>query len=180
VSRREIETRNGKVVFLEDFPFYYGRAAQFLLNGAPSGAIGAEAQLTISVNNWPQVATALRFFTTYQIDDEDFQNDPAVYNNLRPLDDHITVEVTLAQQNITSQPLAVPILQGVGGTVYHPLVSDYLWRGGNQITIRARRLTSYPGTFSVPITPTLHAGIVVVVGISDQLPGSAPGSSGRP
>jgi len=165
---------------LEKFPFYYPANAQFLLNGAPSGAQGAEARVVISVNNWPQVAVGIRVCMSYEIDDAVFAQLPTVYENLSRLDDQCSLEVILAQQNITARPMHLRLMQGRDGLIYHPLVSQYLWRGGNQITLILRRLVSYPVVFETNIIPTAHAALAVVVGVSDMLSGASPGSTGRP
>jgi hypothetical protein len=136
--------------------------------------------MTISVNNWPQVATAIRVAHTYQIDDAIFAANPAIYRDLEIVDSKTTIDISLAQQSITAEPVLLPLLQGERGLIFHPLVEDYLWRGGNQITLTFRRVVGYPVVNETNIIPTVYAALCVVVGVSDQLPGSAPGSTSRP
>ena len=173
-------------------PVYYEGNDQFLdSDGEPSGAVGSEAMVTISINNRPQKLTAVRVVLAYALP-EITEVAPQgalgwLFDRITDVEDQMTIETDLSQSNIVVGKAHLRGFQGgvkgQGAIVYHPFPTTFLWRGGNNITFTFRRVVAFPlvpftdgNTFE--ITPTVY---VVTEGcqlINDIVPPKGPPSTG--
>jgi len=177
-------------------PVYYEGNAPFLdSDGDPSGAAGAEATVTIDVNNRPQKWTSLRVVMAYDLPPfEDFGAANAILSDfldrIKDIEDQCTLSVDLSESNIVVGDAHLRGVQGgvkgSGGVIYHPFPTPMLWRGGNNVTLTFKRILSFP---SIPlddtpddfqITPTVY---VVTEGcqlFNDLVPPRGAPSTGWP
>jgi hypothetical protein len=144
----------------------------FLVDGQRSGAIGAEAKATLSLDTFPELLYAVRFTTSYELPPATFGLAPAFKQQMREggVDDDFTVQVLLTQQNITSQaPAHLRNFQGALQTNLHPLPIPYPFRGGNRFDFTARRVSSYPqlrvDEQIVQVLPQLFVTIIAARGV---------------
>lgn len=138
---------------LQEFPLYYPRKGEFLVNGQPSGAIGATAELQIPLTNAPHIITGIRICNFYTADD--FELYPLLRQGL--VDEDQEVEVSLAQQNITAGYVHQRALTG-GPLLWQPFSVPFGAAGSNNWLIRIRRLVAYPaGVSGITAAVTLFA-----------------------
>lgn len=131
-------------------------------NGQPSGAVGAQATVTISINLRPQFVTGIRIHNVYPIP-AGLQNvDQLTY--LERLDEEQTMTTELTQSNIIVRAVLQTLFVGRGGIHWHPLPVPYPWGGGNNITLVITRLTAYPDG----ILPTCHVALEGVTYVKDS------------
>lgn len=152
----------------EAFPLYYETDADFLLDNVASGAQGALARLTRDLNNFPHVVYGVRIWNVWTLP---VGADAAAVELARYVREWIepeqTVEIQLAQENVTAQPTLQPNMMGRGGLHWHPFPKPYLMAGGNQFRIIVRRTTGYPQISDTDILPRCHATLVTVVSRAD-------------
>jgi hypothetical protein len=167
---------------------YYPKEAPFLLSRNPSGDEGAECKFEFSLDNYPDIIYGLRGTVVYALPAA-FENENFNFRQLMKqggVDEGFDIEVTLTQSNITTGWVPAPNFWGSQGINWHPLAVPYMLRGGNNVTVKARRTISYPHpTFGDPeqtlnVAPTLKLTLVTGVLVADTMPGSAPGSTGAP
>ena len=158
------------------FPGYKPAAGQFMLASSPSGAAGARVKLTLSLNNSPQILDGVRSRVSYELPAEFWRDNPGFKRDMREggVDTDFLMSIDLTQQNITQDATHVDTIQGAGGVNYHPFPSPYLFQGGNNVTVTAERLSSYPvvvvGQSEFIIAPTLHVTLV----LNSYVAGRAP------
>lgn len=151
----------------EGFPFYYAMSAPFELDGNPSGAAGAVAEMDRELTNPPHIFYGVRLRNVYPMDAIE---NAAAFLAVKQLDSDQMIRIDLAQQNICAQPTlqdtVVGGTAGGGGTVvhWHPFPHPYLCAGANNIALRVVRLTGYPDLAQgVPVHPVCHATLVTAV-----------------
>ncbi len=143
------------------FPVLYPASAPFLdANGAPSGARGAIARVTIEFNLRPNFLTSIRAMNVYEIGSAFEEKIPF----LDKLDGFQTMTTELTQSNIVVRETLQPLAMGRDGFVWHPLPCPYNWRGGNNITLLFRRLVAYPAL----ILPTVHVTLECLQLVNDR------------
>jgi hypothetical protein len=159
---------------MQKFPIYYPGNAQFQdQDGQPSGLIGAQAIVEIGLNNRPHEIIGIRVQNVYALPAERPQ-DPDLCCLLDRLDGEQLVSLDLAQQNVIVESMLQTTLTGKNGIHWHPFACSYPFRGGNNLRLTFRRLTSYPPEFF----PVVHVTAVGWVWVSDELPAGAPPSTG--
>ena len=152
----------------QGFPLYYSTSAPLLLDGEPSGAAGARAELVRELNNFPHIFYGVRLRNVYPLPKVDLADE---FRAVKLLDADQVVEVNLAQQNITAQATpqdqlvgGIPSDAGGGAVHWHPFPHPYLMAGGNEIRIVVTRLTSYPNLDDDnPVLPVVRATLVTAV-----------------
>lgn len=161
------EKELGWVLDPEAFPLYYSGSSEFTIDGQASGAVGAEAQVTRELNNFPHIFYGVRVRNLYPLPNIDLREQ---WLAVKQLDADQTVRIELAQQNVTAQAtvqdLLVGGLAGAGGGTqhWHPFPKPYLFAGGNEVNVIVRRLTAYPDLDEQnPVRPTLHVTLVTSV-----------------
>lgn len=143
-------------------PVYFPGTARFQdSNGTPSGAIGAVATVTISINLRPQFLTGIRIRNVYEVPSGLQTIDQLTY--LDRLDEEQTLTTELTQSNIVVRSMLQTLLVGRGGVHWHPLSVPYPWGGGNNLTLVVTRLTAYPAG----VLPTCHVGLEGVTYVKD-------------
>lgn len=172
------------------FPVLQSEEAPFLVQGEPSGAKGATAKVTITLDTYPHLLYGFRFDVSYEIPPSVFGQVPAFKRDMRDggVDDDYDVTILLTQQNIASKPTHVRNVRGAKGTNQHPLAVFYPLRGTNNITIEAVRNSSYAqiraGDVLLDVFPVWKVTLDLARGvqqIADNASGPpAPGSSGYP
>lgn len=171
-----------------EVPKYYPREAPFLLGDQPSGDVGAALKVDFGLDNFPDHVYGLRGRIVYALPNEfEVENlDFRSHMKAGGTDEGFDIQVTLTQSNITTGWVDATTFWGSQGIHWHALSVPYKLRGGNNIVVEARRSISYPHpTYGDPaqtlnVAPTLKLTLVTGVLISDLMPGSAPGSTGRP
>lgn len=171
------------------FPIYYEGVGEFKdADGDPSGAVGAVADVPISINNRPHELVGVRVVNVYEqlplfeTIEIIVQTDPLVIErkvqgvaglglpledlccHLQRLDGDQSLRVELAQQNVVVRDLHQRTMTGRDGVHWHPFACSYPFRGGNNVVCRLVRLTSYPEI----ITPTVHVTLVGWIWVSDE------------
>ena len=132
-------------------PVLFPGSARFQdANGVPSGAVGAQATVEISINLQPQFLVGIRVANVYAIPAEGQIAERFPY--YERLDEEQTLTTELTQSNIIVRAALQSTVTGRRGFHWHPLAVPYLWRGGNNLTMVITRLTSYPDY----ILPTAH------------------------
>lgn len=124
---------------LQEFPLYYSGTAPFQNNGQPSGLAGAFAQVRIALTNAPHIIGGIRIVLTYPGEPSDLVTYRQGY-----LDDENTVEISLAQQNITAGPVHQRTICGTNGILWQPFYVPFGAAGTNNFNIRLVRVTSFP------------------------------------
>jgi hypothetical protein len=147
------------------FPIYYDLAEPFLgASGARSGAAGATAKLEKSISNFPHMLFGLRVISVYPFPGTPAQGDEVTYGLMKEwMDDEVTLQMTLAQQNVTAQAIPVRNLNGKNGINWHPFAVPFPMAGGNNIEILLTRLTSLPDLGDAPTLP--EARVTLVAGV---------------
>lgn len=151
----------------EWFPIYYGFDARpFQLNGAPSGAAGAQARLSRSLPNPPHILLGIRVSNIYTIpenaDHDDIQDFAILKNHV---DGEQTLAVNLAQQNVVAQQVIQKhITGGQDGFNWYPLPQTFPMAGANNIEIVLTRLTAYPLLAGAAVLPQAYCTLVCAVG----------------
>lgn len=182
----------------QKFPVYYPGEAVFteggVPSGQPSGAVGAQALITITINTRPHGFLGIRLRNVFPV--PEFPLEPIAqsyfptWRDLHGLDVDQDVRVELAQQNIlmdrTDQALFVGG-PGIGGSfVWHPFPCVYPFRGGNNVRIFVTRTTAYPLVVdgSEPpvegIFPVCKAVLVGYSYVTGDIEEGGPPSSGFP
>lgn len=149
----------------QKIPVYFPGSARFQnADGVPSGALGAKATVTISINLRPQWFTGIRAWNVYPVG-ETFQNFNILY--LQHLDNQQTMSTELTQSNIVVRDALQPLLLGGGAPAihWHPFATPYPWGGGDNITLIFTRLTSYP----TDVLPTVHVLLEGIMLVRDQV-----------
>lgn len=159
-------------------PVYFPGAGRFQdAEGQPSGAVGAVAVVVININLRPQWLTAIRVQTVYDVPAALRTVDSLTW--LARLDGEHTMSTDLTQSNIIVREAMVPTIVGPaapqpGGVHWHPLAAPYPWSGGDNITLRFRRVTGYP-TGDNAILPTVHVTLEGIMMVRDT-PGTNRGA----
>lgn len=154
---------------LQEFPLYYpATPQQFLDNGVHSGAAGAIAQVNIPLTNLPHMLFALRISNVFNTDDLALKK--AIID--AGLEYEQTIEVSQAQQNITTGPTLQSHVTGTPATgqVWHPLPSPFGFTGTNNLQIKIRRLIPYPDG----ILPVAFVTLVCTVLNATNFAGTTP------
>lgn len=149
------------------FPFEYSLGPESFVgsDGAPSGALGAEALLTRPISNFPFLWKGIRVWNTFPIDAQWGANEIALYRAVKEwVDMEQTIKIELTQQNVLSDPILQPLVTGSRGGYWAPFVAPFVMAGGNNITVAIRRATSYPTIGGVTITPQVHVAAVGMTG----------------
>jgi hypothetical protein len=175
------------------FPVYPSQQGIFQLDGNPSSRAGTTATVEIDLDTFPTLVYGARFETSYELPLAFFTANPAFKQQMREggVDDDYDVSIQLTQGNVTVQQLAhVANLQGRLGINKHPWPVFYPLRGGNKVTMTARRNSSYPQVIDpasgleVPITILWKVTLETARGIRNVADGisspAAPPSSGYP
>lgn len=152
------------------FPtFQEDEADQFRLGGQPSGAAGARAKVQISLNNAPQILYRVTPTVSYELPADFWAAHPEFKKQMREggVDDDYNINITLTQQNVTQGPVHVRNFAGFLNINLTPLPVPYAFEGGNNVTIEAQRLTSYPVIDDVVVVPTFHCTLVLGMFVSD-------------
>ena len=150
------------------FPIYYSMGpSPFNLDGAQSGAVGSEAVLFTDLSNFPHMFMGLRINNVYAIP-SDLGGEPTAQVLLyRALKEHVdgeqTVQILLAQQNITADRLLQTQLTGSAGINWHPFPVPFPMAGANNITVNLRRVTPYPLLGDQPVLPVARGSILAAV-----------------
>ena len=172
-----------KLYKMQKFPIYYPGAGEFQdADGNPSGAAGSEATVEIGLNNRPHEIVGVRIVNVYErvvpvpeIDTGDVELPQNVETCclLGDLDDDQTVQIDLAQQNVIVRAIHQRTLCGKQGIHWHPFPCSYPFRGGNNMFVRLRRLTSYPAA----VLPKVRVTVIGWMYVSDELPPGSPPST---
>lgn len=173
------------------FPVYPSATGTFLLNGAPSGDRGAEANCEITLDTFPYLVYGARFEVSYELPLAYFAENQDYKRNMREggVDDDFEVAISLTQGNVTVQELAhVRNLQGGLSINKHPWPVYYPLRGGNKVSIRARRLSSFAPVIvadvAIPLSVLLKVTLETARGIRNVADGitspAPPPSTGFP
>lgn len=173
------------------FPVYPSASAVFLLDGQPSSRINAEAVCEIQLDTFPTLVYGARFEVSYELPLVYWIANPDYKANMRlgGVDDDIEVSIALTQGNVTTQERAhMRNLQGGESINKHPWPVFYPLRGGNKVTFRCRRLSSYVPVIvndvEVPLTLTLRVSLETARGIQNVADGisspATPPSTGYP
>lgn len=157
------------------YPRAFPGANRYLLDGVPSGAAGAEARVTITIDPYPQAITRITVAHSYEISAAYLETEPGAYVGMREIDDDALVFISATQQNLQSDFQHLRNFQGRG--VWLPLSAPYLVKGLNQIVVTLRRLVPYPALGERAIFPTAHVTLFSVALQSDLAPGAGPPSS---
>ena len=174
---------------LPGYPLYYTQTGKFLSNGqsAGGGLRGSEARVQFTLANFPHLIFGVLSQNIYEVPDDFLDADPDYYVRQVQggINDAQTLNISLTQQNVTSQPTPVAVFSGAENKVFRPWPTIYFFRGGNQATISARRLVQYPrirneAGESFRPEPEILVTLVTVQLNSDFFPGSGPGSTDRP
>jgi hypothetical protein len=173
------------------FPIYESGEAPFLVDTTRSGALGAIATVTITLDNYPHLIYGVRFDVSYEIPAADFGALPGFKRDMREggVDDDFDVTIQMTQQSIAAKRIHVRNLRGALGINQHPFPVPYPLRGSNKITLECRRNSSYP-LFIVPdvrtlnILPTVKISLELARGVQSVADGQtsppAPPSTGFP
>lgn len=154
---------------LQEFPLYYPAAPQtFVLAGQPSGAVGAQAVSLISLTNLPHLLYGIRIDIEFDTDDLDLKN--ALISAGVP--EACTVEISLAQQNITAGPTYLPHMTGrtSKGAPYHPLPAPFGFVGTNNLQVKLTRLISFPAVIIPVALVTLVTGQLNATNAAGTIP----------
>ena len=130
-------------------------------DGNPSGARGAVATVTISINLRPQWLTGIRVSNIYDVPSGSQTIDTLTY--LDRLDEEQTMTTELTQSNIIVRAAVQTHVTGRRGYHWHPLACPYPWGGGNNITLQFTRLTAYPAN----VFPTCHVTLEGIMLVKD-------------
>lgn len=185
-------------VKMQRFPIYYEGVAQFKnADGEPSGAAGSEALVEIGLNNRPHEIVGVRVVNVYEVADlyEQIEYpvpgvDPPVTTResipvagfnlpsgdaccfLERLDGDQLMTLQLAQQNVIVRNLHQRTMTGKAGVHWHPFACAYPFRGGNNIDLTFRRLTSYPAPVNAQdellLAPSVFVTVLGWVWVSDE------------
>lgn len=147
------------------FPQYFPMGPKAFQDGAgaPSGLVGATAELSKDIPNWPIQFLGLRLTNVYPLPESPGDLDVALYTALkRFVDDEQTVRISLSQQNITAEPTLQVQLTGKSGVYWAPFPIPFPMAGGNNIAVSVVRSTSYPALGGEPVEPQVYATILAV------------------
>lgn len=149
------------------FPIYYTMGpVPFLLDGAPSGARGATANLATDLSNFPHFLYGVRLTNTYAaLPDAATDADIARYRLCKEfIDQEQTVRINLAQQNITADRVHQAALCGeYQGLHWHPFPAPFPMAGGNNVVLDVVRLVGYPQINDADVLPECRA--VLLAGV---------------
>ncbi len=168
---------------VEEFPLYYEGHEQFKLDGLPSSARGATADVLIPINNYSHLMYGIRVVNSYDLPAAFFSANPAFKQQMLEggVDSDQSVFIDLAQQNVIARPMHQRTLTGQAGRNWHPFPAPYPFRGGNNLHVVLRRLNPYPlvldGDVLVQVFPTVHVTLVCGVLVSDAFPASGAPST---
>ena len=142
-------------------PVLFPGSARFQnADGQPSGAVGAQATVEISINLQPQFLMGIRVQNVYPIPG----NLVGSLSYLERLDEEQTLTTELTQSNIIVRAALQTTVTGRRGYHWHALSVPYLWRGGNNLTMVITRLTGYPDG----ILPTVHVTLEGIMLVKDS------------
>ncbi len=149
------------------FPIYYPMGAQPFTDGTgqPSGAAGAQARLNRSLSNFPHMFMGLRISNDYDVlGDTPSADDVQLVRFMREwVDGQQTVDINLAQQNITAEQLFQPHLTGHDGVIWAPFPAPFPMAGANDITVTIQRTASYPQVNGEAVQPVCRVSILAAV-----------------
>lgn len=155
---------------------------QFQLNNAPSGATGAVARDTLSLDNFPNAMVALRVAFSFEgLPDANIIATPGIYEAVQRMAEDCTIRIAFAQQGLTQEPAHLRNFQGPTGSLRPiPLPLPHYLRGANQCRVELTRLSPMLTFDNVQVIPTAYFSLVGVSLMSDLAPPAPPGSSGYP
>lgn len=159
------------------YPRLFSGSANYNKDGARSGLVGAEARVSISIDNYPQAITRISVQHAFVVADAVVIADPGVYAQLHAIDEDATIQITATQQDITASATHLANIQGRGSTVPMPLAAPYYLKGTNQVTVVLRRLIGYPTLGEQAINPVAFVTLVSVSVQSDLAPAGVPPQS---
>lgn len=172
------------------FPILMSKRAPFLIDGSPSGALGSIATTTVVVDNYPHMLYGVRLAVTYEIPAALFGLIPDFKANMRQggVDFDFDLTINTSQQSIALEPAHAENVQGAQGIMKLPFPVAYPVRGSNNITIEARRLSSYAQVrvdgIILDVAPTLKITLELARGVQslaeNVIGPPAPGSTGFP
>jgi hypothetical protein len=172
------------------FPIYHSGEAPFMVSGVRSGAIAAEATVSITIDTYPELVYGVRFDCSYELPAAIFGQAPSFKQQMREggVDDDYDVTIRLSQQSVVGTRAHVRNIQGSLGFNRHPWPVPYPLRGTNKIEITAKRNSSYAelrvGETITLVLPVLKVTVEAARGvqqIADNITGPpAPGSTGFP
>lgn len=148
------------------FPIYYPMGPRAFQDaaGQPSGAVGAVAELTKDIPNWPILFMGLRITNVYELPSNPTELDLRIYTASKAyVDDEQTVRIALSQQNLTAEPTLGVQLYGKSGVYWAPFPVPFPMAGGNNIAVTVQRVTAYPNIQQTQIHPTCFATILAAV-----------------
>ncbi len=157
----------------QPIPVYYtAESRPFMLNNAPSGAIGAAARLSHSFNNNPHRIMGIRLANTYALPTNAQGGAPtleqlALWQACREIDDDQEVRLELSQQSVFAQWVNQKALCGYRGEIWHPFATPYLVAGGNDWKLEVRRITGYPTIGGREVLPYVSATLVCEMLVAD-------------
>lgn len=164
----------------QPFPALYSSEPIPFRDGSnPSGAAGARAVASFTLNTNPGAIYGIRINNIYQIPDAPSAEVVALFDYLsRVTDLQQTVDVTVAQQKMT---LNAPVLQThISGTsfLFYEFPEPFgPIQGSNNFRVELRRLTSYPSYFDGEVQQNIFPqAIVTLTGRLDVAAGPAPAS----
>lgn len=139
----------------------------FQLNGAPSGAVGAIARLSVAIDNFPEFVLGVRINNVYPLPPNPNEITMALYRNLKEhTDGEQTVLYRVSQQSVTTNlPLQMHITGRPDGQHWHSFPVPYPIAGANNIQLEIQRITPYPLSWpsSDPVTPILPVCYITLV-----------------
>lgn len=174
--------------FPQEFPIYYSADAAFRVDSRETGDRGAEARVSITLNNAPTILLGLRVTMSWEpiVIEQELGPPLIIYQTeeFQRLDEECSVLVQLTQQNITAgtQVHHLRNLQGSRQINYHPFPAPYLARGGNTVDVTLRRLQSYPliprgDDPPAEIRPRAFVTLVAVSLVDSLVPQAGPPST---
>jgi len=149
------------------FPLYHTEKAQFALEGSASGARGATARVSFSLESLPHILYGISIWITYELIDEFFVANPDFKRNMRDggVDFDFTIKITFTQQNITINPTPIASIQGFNNVNIHPFTAPYPLSGSNNIAVDLTRLSSYPTAAGETVAPFAHITLLTTRGV---------------
>lgn len=148
------------------FPLYYPMGPKAFLDaqGVPSGDVGAIAELTKSISNWPLLFMGLRITNVYALPASPSELEVRIFETSKKyIDDEQTVRIALSQQNITAEATLQVQLTGKSGVYWAPFPVPFPMAGGNDISVTVQRVSAYPTIDQQQIKPVCFATILAAV-----------------
>ncbi len=161
------------------FPIYEGSSAQF-----ENGDLGQAVDITFALDTFPAFWYGLRVVVSYELPAEFWRTNYGFKQLMNqggvPLD--MSTKIELTQQNITrgSTTVHTATVTGANGVNWHPFTVPYPFRGGNNVILKFRRLSSFPelvddqGEVIGKVAPTVHATLLMARGVEKGATSAMP------